>query len=62
VDRLQKHHVAQTVERLQHGAGWNRDQLVFCTTTGTPYAMSNWHRQQYQPLLQKAGLPYLRPP
>jgi integrase len=61
VDLLHEHHVAQTVERLQHGTGWNRDQLVFCTTTGTAYAMTNWQRQQYQPLLKKAGLPYIRP-
>jgi integrase len=23
--------------------------------------MSNWHRQQYRPLLKRAGLPYIRP-
>lgn len=61
VDLLREHHVAQTVERLQYGVGWNCDQLVFCTTTGTAYSMSNWHRQQCQPLLKKAGLPYVRP-
>ncbi len=65
VGLLREHHVAQTVERLkhggQHGGDWNPEKLVFCTTTGTAYSMTNWHKQQYQPMLQRAGLPYVRP-
>ncbi len=42
VESLRRHHVNQTVERLQHGAGWNPNHLVFCTSTGTPYSQTNW--------------------
>jgi hypothetical protein len=38
---LHDHYVAQTAERLKNGPDWNHDQLVFCTSTGTAYAMSN---------------------
>lgn len=61
VDLLKRHHVNQTVERLAHDAGWNPQHLVFCTTTGTPFARSNWLPQQYQRLVMRAGLPYIRP-
>jgi integrase len=42
-------------------ADWNPSQLVFCTTTGTPYARNNWHLQQYKRLIARAGVPYIRP-
>src|SRR5262249_15040886 len=51
----------QAEERLRHGADWNPDQLVFTTSTGTAYSQTNWHKQQYRPMIQKAGLPYIRP-
>jgi hypothetical protein len=34
---------------------------VFCTTVGTPYSQTNFRKQRYIPMLQKAGLPYIRP-
>jgi len=40
---------------------WNSDQLVFCTSVGTPYSQTNFRKQRYIPLLQKAKLPYVRP-
>jgi integrase len=49
------------VERVSKGADWNLEQLVFCTTTGTAFARTNWRSQQYIPLLKRAGLPYIRP-
>lgn len=61
VECLKRHHVNQTVERLKHGVGWNPHHLVFCTTTGTPYARSNWLREEYKPLIKRAKLPYIRP-
>lgn len=61
VASLKRHHAAQLQERLQGGADWNVEQLVFCTTTGQPYARNNWRLQQYVPMLNKAGLPYIRP-
>jgi integrase len=61
VDALRKHHVAQTVERLKHGGDWNPDGLVFCSTAGTPMPRGHFRLRQYIPMLQKAGLPYIRP-
>lgn len=61
VASLKRHHASQLQERLQGGAGWNVEQLVFCTTTGQPYARNNGRLQQYVPMLKKAGLPYIRP-
>lgn len=61
VASVRRHHIAQLEERFAHGADWNPDQLVFCTTTGTPYARNNWHLQQYKRLIERAGLPYIRP-
>ena len=49
-------------ERLAVGqSDWNADQLVFCATVGTSYSQTNWRKQQYIPMLQKAKLPYIRP-
>lgn len=61
VDALKRHHVAQMKERQAHGPDWNAHHLVFCTTTGNGYARSNWRLQQYIPMIEKAGLPYLHP-
>jgi integrase len=56
-----RHHIAQLEERFARSSDWNLNQLVFCTTPGTPYARQNWHLQQYQRLVERAGLPYIRP-
>jgi integrase len=61
VASLKRHRVKQHEERLRHGPEWNPLQLVFCTTTGTAYARHNWRLQQYIPMIEKAGLPYIRP-
>ncbi len=61
VDALKRHRLAQMKERMAHGPDWNTHQLVFVTTTGNGYARSNWRLQQYIPMIEKAGLPYLHP-
>jgi integrase len=61
VESLRRHRVNQTVERLKHSAGWNPNNIVFCTSRGTAFSQSNFHREYYIPLLQKAGLLYIRP-
>jgi integrase len=61
VASLKRHHARQAGERLEHGADWNPDQLVFVTSNGTPYSQSNWRQQQYIPIIRKAELPYIRP-
>jgi integrase len=61
VASLKRHHTAQLAERLVHGPDWNPHRLVFCTTTGMPYARSNWRLQHYVRMIRKSGLPYIRP-
>jgi integrase len=61
VEALRQHHVAQTVERLKYGGDWNPHKLVFVTSHGTPYSQTNFHKQQYRPMLAKAQLHYIRP-
>jgi integrase len=61
VASLKRHHARQAEEQLAHDVGWNPDQLVFVTSNGTPYSHTNWRRQQYIPILRRAGLPYIRP-
>jgi integrase len=59
VEALTRHHVNQAVERFKHGADWNPNNLVFCTSHGTAFSQSNFRREYYIPFLEKAGLPYL---
>lgn len=61
VDLLRQHEVDQRNERLPHGDSWNKDHLVFCTTTGRCYTRTNWRLQHYERLVAKAGLPYINP-
>jgi integrase len=61
VASLGRHHARQAEEQRARGAGWNPDQLVFVTSNGTSYAYSNWRRQQYSPMIRKAGLFYIPP-
>jgi integrase len=60
VASLKRHRMHQAEERLAHGAEWNPDQLVFVTSNGTSYSQTNWRKQQYIPMIRKAGLPYIR--
>lgn len=61
VEALRRHHVAQTVERLKHGADWNPDALVFCTLAGTPINRNAFRQRVWKRLLERAGLPYVHP-
>ncbi len=61
VDALRQHHINQKIEYLKHGGNWNPDGLVFCTTAGTPMNRGAFRLRQYIPMLQKAGLHYIRP-
>ena len=58
---LRQHHINQTSERLKHGGNWNPQHLVFCTKNGTAISQTNFRKQYYIPMLEKAGLPYIRP-
>ena len=61
VASLKRHKLRQAEERLARGADWNPDQLVFTTSTGTAYSQTNFRKQQYIPMIEKAKLPYIRP-
>lgn len=62
VASLKRHKARQAEEQLASpNRDWNEHKLVFCTTVGTSYSQTNWRKQQYIPMLKKAGLPYIRP-
>jgi len=62
IPSLRRHRIEQAQELLaSEMQDWNSDQLVFCTSVGTPYSQTNFRKQRYIPLLQKAKLPYVRP-
>jgi integrase len=61
IEALKHHRIEQMEERLAYGPDWNAQNLVFVTTTGNAYARTNWRKQQYVPMITKAGLPYIRP-
>jgi integrase len=62
VASLKRHRVQQMEEKLASPlADWNLQDLVFVTTNGTAYARTNWRFQQYVRLIERAGLPYIRP-
>ncbi|HEY7781312.1 MAG TPA: tyrosine-type recombinase/integrase [Ktedonobacterales bacterium] len=59
---LKRQRSAQAEETLQRPLpDWNPDGLVFCTTAGTPLSQSNFRMREFMPLLQRAGLPAVRP-
>ena len=54
---LNKHRIAQHQERLKLGADYANQDLVFCTTIGTPLQPRNVIGRHLKPILSKAGLP-----
>jgi integrase len=57
---LQRHRVAQAKWRLQMGASWEDQDLLFTTETGRPLHVHNIVVRHFKPLLKKAKLPNLR--
>jgi integrase len=53
---LRAQHVRQAAERLQVGAAWRDEDLIFTTGVGTALDANNL-RKQYVALTQRAGLP-----
>jgi len=58
---LKRHYLRQAEEKLSKGPDWNPTLLVFTTSTGTAYSQTNFRKQQYIPIIEKAKLPYIRP-
>jgi integrase len=59
VAALKAHRARQLEERLQHEAGWNKDQLVFCNESGRPVS-NHAARVAFKDGLQRANLPDIR--
>jgi integrase len=61
VEALQRHQLQQKVIGMAHGPQWNPLGLVFCTGAGNALSQTNFRKRYYIPMLEKAGLPYIRP-
>jgi len=61
VEALRRHRVRQAEERLRMGVAWEDNNLVFPNTFGRLYDANNWRFAWFYPLLQRAGLPRVRP-
>lgn len=59
VDLLKQHRIHQLEAKLQAGAAWQEQDLVFCTSLGTPLNPSKL-LERFKTLLKRAGLPDIR--
>jgi len=58
---LEEHRKKQTVEKLKAKEGEYKDyELVFASQTGSPLDQHNILNRYFRPVLEKAGLPYIR--
>lgn len=60
VDALRAHRARQNEERLVLGEAWHDLDLVFTNSIGRPCEARNVIRKSYKPLLERAGLPYVK--
>ena len=56
-EALKRHRVRQNAERLQAGADWQDDNLIFCRQDGRPLTRDMVARSNLKPVLKRAGLP-----
>ncbi len=61
VEALHHHRTRQACERLRLGEAWQDLNVVFPNTVGGYYDAHNWRAAWFYPLLQRAGLPRIRP-
>lgn len=59
VDLLKQHRIRQQEEKGQAGPAWTENNLVFCTSLGTPLNPSKL-LERFDTLLKKAGLQHMR--
>jgi integrase len=57
---LTKHRISQHEERLKLGSDYENNDLVFCTTIGTPLQPRNVIGRHLKPVLRQAGVPDIR--
>jgi integrase len=60
VEALKAHRVRQNADRLRLGQTWEDRDLVFANAVGRPVDPTNLLRQEFRPLLNRAGLPAIR--
>jgi integrase len=60
VAALRRHRVAQAERRLEMGAYWQDQDLVFTNEIGGPVDAGNLRNRSFSPLLQRAALPKIR--
>lgn len=58
---LREHRARQKAERLKLGPIWRDYELVFCNTIGGGIHASPFRTRMWAPLIEKAGVPYIRP-
>jgi integrase len=56
-ESLKRHRARQNPERLQAGANWQDDDLIFCREDGRPLSRDIVARSHLKPILKRAGLP-----
>lgn len=57
VEVLRAHRARQVAERLQAGEVWEDNDLVFCTTIGTPLSLHGMPRSAFKRIVKRVGLP-----
>lgn len=60
-DALRQHAIRQQVERAKAGPLWQVNDLVFCTLIGGGIHRTTFRLRSYVKLVEKAGVPYIRP-
>jgi integrase len=58
--KLLEHKRRQNEQRLMRGKNWQDNNLIFCSSIGTPLNLANIQFRHYKPLLKKVGLERMR--
>ncbi len=61
MEALRRHKARQNEARLGAGERWRDNGLVFANSLGRPLEPQNLLRRVWRPLLEQAGIPYVRP-
>ncbi len=57
IAQLKAHRRTQLEEKMRAGDGYENNDFVFCTDTGTPLSIHNLTSRHFKPALVRAGLP-----
>jgi integrase len=53
---LENHQAQQAIERAEAGYRWQDEDLIFPSSVGKPFLLSNLHRRHFKPVLEAAEL------